>query len=226
MKFIFCMLALSASLLAGCQEAPKPLSVIFLDIDGVLIGARDLDPLSTRIRQKLVELFGLKEESYRGYTELQWRIAASHFLDECAVENLEKLIQRVNEVSSVAIVLSSAWRLDGTTDEIKNQMFKGASFAPFIIDKTPDEDWWRRRNGEEELSPVALKKYGFPLRTRGSEINYWLLENREKWNIQNFVILDDVDYGISERYPDHFVEVCRMLSEEDAEKAYDILTRP
>ncbi len=226
MRFIFCMLVLSASFLAEAQEAQKPLSVIFLDIDGVLIGARDLDPLSTWIRQKLVELFGLKEEPYRGYTELQWRIAASHFLDECAVKNLEKLIQRVNDVSSVAIVLSSAWRLDGTADEIKNQMFRGASFAPFIIDKTPDEDWWRRRNGEEELSPDALKKYGFALRTRGSEINYWLLENREKWNIQNFVILDDVDYGISERYPDHFVEVCWLLSEADVEKAYDILTRP
>jgi len=41
------MFVLSASFLAEAQEVQKPLSVIFLDIDGVLIGARDVDPLST-----------------------------------------------------------------------------------------------------------------------------------------------------------------------------------
>jgi hypothetical protein len=225
MNFVFYLLILLCPFMVFAEEVKKPLAVIFLDIDGVLMGARDLDPLSTWIRQKLVELFGAKDPKYRDYTELQWRIASSYFLNEPAVANLEKLIQRVSKVSDVAIVLSSAWRLDGNADEIRNQMFKTTSFAPLIIDKTPDEDWWRRRKGEEELSPVALRKYGFSLGSRGAEINYWLLENQEKWDVKNFVILDDVAYGILGRYPDNFVEVYRLLSEEDIEKAYQILTR-
>ena len=226
MRLIFRILIVFSPLMAMSQEVRKPLSVIFLDIDGVLIEARDLDPLPTLIRQKLVELFGPKDDQYREYTALQWRIAASHFLQQAAVENLEKLIQQVSAMSSVAIVLSSAWRLDGSSDEIKNQMFATRSFSRFIIDKTPDEDWWRRRKGEEELSPIALEKYGFPLRTRGSEIDYWLRENWEKWHIQNFVIFDDCDNGISKLFPDQFVEVRRLLSEMEIERAYDILTRP
>jgi hypothetical protein len=207
------------------QEDQRPIAIIFLDIDGVLIGTRDLDPLPTLIRQKLVELFGPKDDQYREYTALQWRIAASHFLQQSALENLEQLIQKVSAVSPVSIVLTSAWRLDGNSDEIKSQMFANSSFSKFIIDKTPDEDWWRRRKGEEELSPIALEKYGFSLRTRGSEIDYWLRENWEKWHIQNFVILDDCDNGISKLFPDQFVEVRRLLSEMDIERAYDILTR-
>ena len=226
MTLILRILIVLCPLMAMSQEAQKPLSIIFLDIDGVLIEARDLDPLPTLIRQKLVELFGPKDDQYREYTALQWRIAASHFLQQSAVENLEKLIQKICVVSPVAIVLSSAWRLDGSSDEIKAQMFATSSFSRFIIDKTPDEDWWRRRKGEEELSPIALEKYGFPLRTRGSEIDYWLRENREKWHIQNFVILDDYDNGISKLFPDQFVEVRRLLSEMDIERAYDILTKP
>jgi len=208
-----------------CSDVQKPLVVIFLDIDGVLIGTRDVDPLCTSIWQKLVELFGERDGGYRDYTALEWRIAASYFLSRSAVENLEKLIERVSEVDQVAIVLSSAWRLDGTVDEIKNQMFPIESFSRQIIDKTPDDDWWRSRKGEETLSPRALEKYGFSLETRGSQIDYWFLENREKWDIKNFVILDDVDDGLSAKYPHHFVEVNRLLSESEVEKAYEILTK-
>lgn len=198
-------------------------AVIFLDVDGVLIGSRDIDPLATSIRSKLVELFGEKEERYRGYSELQWRIAASYFLDSAAVERLERLIRLASDQMEVVIVLSSSWRMDGDLSQIQSQMFAGREFAKWIVDKTPDEDWWRRRRGEEALSPVCLAKYGFPLGTRGAEIDFWLRENREKWDIEGFVILDDWDSGISKRFSDRFVKVESVLTEEDVEKAYRIL---
>lgn len=131
--------------IAVSSEKQKPLSIIFLDIDGVLIHDRSIDPLRTWIQQKLVELFGKRDEMFREYTELEWRIAASHFLLSPALENLEKLIERMSKVAEVAIVLSSAWRLDGTVDEIKNQMFAIGSFSKRIIDKTPEDDWWRAK---------------------------------------------------------------------------------
>ena len=102
-------------------------------------------------------------------------------------------------------------------------MFAMESFSRLIIDKIPDDDWWRIRKNEEELSPIALEKYGFPLRTRGAQIDYWLRENHEKWSVDNFVIIDDVDDEISVRHSDHFVETHGLLSESEAEKAYNIL---
>jgi len=99
--------------------------VIFLDVDGVLIGSRDIDPLATSIRSKLVELFGEREEMYRGYSELQWRIAASYFLESAAVERLERLIRLASDQTEVVIVLSSSWRMDGDLSQIQSQMFAG-----------------------------------------------------------------------------------------------------
>ncbi len=220
----FCIVVCFTALLTDLSAAAeKPLSIIFLDIDGVLIDGRDRDPLRTWIQEKLVELFGKKDARYRDYTDLERRIATSHFLSRPAIANLEKLIERVSTVRSVAIVLSSAWRLDGTLDEIKNRIFATESFSRLIIDKIPDDDWWRIRKNEKELSPIALEKYGFPLRTRGAQIDYWLRENHKEWSVDNFVIIDDVDDEISVRHSDHFVEVHKLLSESEAKKAYDIL---
>lgn len=223
--FLWLLLVLATFSTTLCATERRPLSIIFLDIDGVLMGARDLDPLRTRIRQKLVQLFGKKDDSYREYTELEWRIAASHFLSKEAVDHLQTLIERASRITDIGIVLSSAWRLDGTLFEIKHQVFAMYPFAKRIIDKTPEDDWWRKKRGEVELSPIALKKYGFPLKTRGAQIDYWLRENRAPLGIRNFVIIDDVDDEMRVRHSSHFIEVEGLFSQIDAERAYHILTQ-
>jgi hypothetical protein len=204
-----------------------PTSVIFLDIDEVLIIDRTF--LIEEIQKKIKELFVKKEDNGKiyllcGYTELEWRIAASHFFLKSAVDNLDKLIEKVSKVAKVSIVLCSNWRLDGDIKEIQERMFSSHSFSKFIIDKTPDPDWWRRKFGQEELSPIALKKYGFELDSRGSQIDFWLRENQGKFNVKSFVILDDDDEGVSKRFPKNFVKVKDMLSDVDIEKAYKIMT--
>jgi hypothetical protein len=198
----------------------KSTSVIFLDIDGVLMGDRCSSPLNEKIRNKVKELFEQKEGLNGGFTELEWRIAASHFFSKTAVANLENLIEKVSKVAQVAIVISSAWREDGTVEDLRERMFATCSFSRFIIDKTPDYHY-----GRNDLSLVSEEKYGFDLSTRGRQIDYWLRENHEKLNIKSFVIFDDVDEEISERYPHHFVEVTYPLSESDIEKADNIMTQ-
>ncbi|HEX2579404.1 MAG TPA: HAD domain-containing protein, partial [Rhabdochlamydiaceae bacterium] len=164
------------------SELKRPLSVIFLDIDGVLMNWQPLDHVRARIERKAFELFGA---GY--YTDLQWKTAGSYCFVESAVENLVMLIEEVKKETEVAIVLTSTWRLDRTVDEITNQMFSSRPFSHFIIDKIADDDALRKKRGEEELSPIALAKYGFSLENRGSQIDYWLRENQLKLNIKNFV---------------------------------------
>ena len=202
------------------------MTAIFLDIDGVLMGDRISWHFQELIRQKLIELYGENDRDCREYTELQWRIAASYFLSKPAVKNFEKLIERASEKAEVVIVLSSAWRLDGSVDEIKHQMFAMESFSKRIIDKTPDDDWWRVRNREKALSPIAFEKYGFELVSRADQIDYWIRENRESWPITNFIIIDDCDECLSKRFPGRFVYVSSgLFSETHAEEAYQILTQ-
>ncbi len=197
----------------------KPTSVIFLDIDGVLIEDRFCPPLKEKINDKLTELFEKKVGLNGGFTELESRIAASHFFSKKAVANLDSLIEKVSQVAQVAIVISSAWRNDGTVQELKESMFAACSFSKFIIDKTPDD------SDKIHISPISEEKYGFDLRRRGRQIDYWLRENHEKLNIKSFAILDDVDEEISERYPHHFVKVSYTLSESDVDKAYNIMSQ-
>ena len=219
-QFVIGFLVFFASIVS-CSEVQRPLSIIFLDIDGALMDWRFLDQTRARIGQKAFELFG---GGY--YTDLQWKTAGSYCFSESAVENLEKLIKQVNEKGKAAIVLTSTWRLDCTVDEIKNHMFAIRPFSKMIIDKLPDDDGRRKKRGEEELSPIALLKYNLPLDTRGSQIDYWHREHHLKWNIKNFVIIDDVDDGISTRFADNFVKIREFLSPSEAQKAYEILLRP
>jgi hypothetical protein len=189
----------------------KPPVAIFLDIDGVLLG--DI-PGDSKIR-KLRELFGEGE-----YSDLEYDIATSYFLAEEAVTNLDKLIERVDRVARVVIVLSSAWRVNRTVDQIKNQMFVIWPFSKYIIDKTPDDNRWR-----DPISHMSLEKYGFELRSRACQIDYWLRENAHL-QIKSFVILDDYDEFLSEQFPHNFVHVSGgLLSEEHSEKAYEIIAQ-
>lgn len=189
----------------------KPLVAIFLDIDGVLMEG---EPGIAKI-QKLRELFGIRD-----YSGLEYDIATSYFLSESAVANLNKLIERVDEVARVIIILSSAWRVNRTVDQIKNQMFVIWPFSKYIIDKTPDGGQWR-----DSLSRISLEKYGFDLHYRAHQIAYWLRENGHL-QIKNFVIFDDYDELLSEQFPHNFVHVrCGLLSKAHIEKAYEILVK-
>jgi len=209
----------------------KPTSIIFLDIDGVMIGNRSSYPLNESIRNKIKELFESKKEELNSqFTELEWRIAASHFFSKEAVVNLENLIEKTSKVAQVAIVISSNWREDGTVEDLRERMFATCSFSKLIIDKTPEPEYnyIRRKSDKNEINPtlISMEKYGFDLTRRGRQIDFWLRENHEKLNIKSMVIFDDADdEEMSARYPHHFIKVRYPLSESDIEKAYNIMTQ-
>lgn len=180
----------------------KPTSVIFLDIDGVLIGDRGSPVLSESIRKKVNELFIKKEGLNAGFTELEWRVAASYFLTPSAVFNLDKLIAKVSKVANVAIVISSMWRNDGSVADLREKMFDRYAFSSLIIDKTQKENDYR-----------------------GVQIAYWLRENKDRFNVKSFVIFDDYDEKLSKLFHSRFVLVKELLSEEDVAKGYTMMTQ-
>lgn len=122
--------------------------------------------------------------------------------DQCAVSNLRCLIDRVKWKTDkdVFIVLSSAWRNLGNLEYIL-QIFEQHYFSKFIIDKTPCIE----------------------LMSRDLEIYAWLEMNKKKYNIINYVILDDNDINLSGRFGKKFIH-CTSLFDIDAyNKSMDML---
>jgi hypothetical protein len=200
---------------------PQRSVVIFLDMDGVLIDRNRLNELA---RQTLHQLYGEPQRNSNGglkgnsgYTELEWRTAYNHHLDQDALQNFRSLLSKIKERAPVYIVLSSSWREDGSLSQIRDQMFGMHDFGQMIIGKTPHDDLHKDRKYYREY---AKEKYNMKLIDRGSEIDFWLKEYATKDT--NFVVLDDVSI---DRFEDRFVWVCSsgLLNAEDVKKTLDIL---
>jgi hypothetical protein len=116
-----------------------------------------------------------------------------HF-DKGALHNLHSLIDRIEDRTNeqVMIVLSSGWRILGEVHELK-ELFKIHRFSEYMIDKTP------------HINDVD----------RGLEIHTWIEQNKHKYNILNFVILDDNDFNLRCRFGKKFIEC-------DPAKLFDI----
>ncbi len=95
---------------------------------------------------------------------------------KCLDEKPIEILSRIVKVSGAKIVLSSSWRTKDPNDvyiKILNQKFE--KFSISILDSTG-----RRKN-----------KY-----PRGWEIRDWIKNNRNKYNIESFVVIDDDSQGI------------------------------
>jgi hypothetical protein len=210
--------------------AISPASLIFLDIDGVLIDRfNEKVAFEIALQERVLEETGLHE----GYSkDLVYKRAAARCFSPVAMAYLKDLIGRV---SQAAIVISSSWRKDGDLDTLKNYVFADVFFRDLILDKTPDGHCYdeaplfSKHHFEpiKSISDLSQEKYGFTLNNdKGREIDFWLRENGEKMKIKSFVILDhDADSEIRARFPKQFLQVgYTLLSQEDADEACEILS--
>jgi hypothetical protein len=187
--------------------------VIFLDIDGVIMGDRMRNPLSGLIITKAKELFG-------GYpkTELQWRIAQSHFL---SMKELEELVEFIDVLYQVKIVISSQWRIDCTMMEFWNNIFdKYTKVRQFLFGKTipcpsADKGWSPELKwglGDEIQKDIEKCCKGISMTQRSNQIKHWIHTHQDRLNA-NFTFVDDKMYGnflvIDDmhmtEFPDNFV---------------------
>jgi len=115
-----------------------------------------------------------------------------------------KRAYRLHALTKAKFVMCSSWRIGKTVEEINDeQATKG--FRIKFIDKTPN---------------FCGK--------RGEEIQKWLDDNKEKYDVESYVIIDDdSSYDIREFHPDNCVEPIFKtgFTEELLEEALNILNK-
>jgi hypothetical protein len=177
----------------------RTLTIIFLDIDGVLLSYQKAEDGSILKRAKEISI----ERQYQAHPSNNPALsdldhAAVDLFDEQALQNLDKLIQDIEKAGdTVGIVLSSNWRKKGDISFLKS-LFGKHNFAKHIIDKTMDE------------TTHDLEEFDHILGKRQLEINYWLDNTRLKNRIKNHIILDDIDFELSKKFGSKFIH-CKNL---------------
>lgn len=172
-------------------------NVIFLDIDGVLQPGY----LQRRFKHDLEALQLHLAEKYDRPEYKQYDkydLGAIYYdWDQESVDNLKLLLN----TRMAVIVLSSAWRRLKTIDSLKDY-FRIHDLDTFLVDFTPVMDGL----------------------CRSVEIETYLNAHPE---IGNFLILDDVDFKFSSKFPNHFVNTGRenRITDEHLKKSLEILSR-
>lgn len=129
-----------------------------------------------------------------------------HFMD-----NLKKIIDETN----AKIVVSSSWRRLGLKK--MQDMWKDRQLAGEVIDVTPSlylnkGGGVQFYNGKLQRHPTE-KIHGYAI-PRGCEIEYWLKSEKDKYDIESYVILDD-DTDMLFNQKDRFVQCSENLAHED-----------
>jgi predicted transcriptional regulator len=136
------------------------MKILFLDIDGVL-------------------------NSDSWYKTEKWKLLYKKYgVDQADFD--PKLVQKLNLIvqsTDCEIVISSAWRLTFSIEEIKNFLTNsGFLYRDKMFDKTPSL-MYKKYSSNKIYNEINPRIEG-----RGSEIDAWLREHKE---IESFVIVDD-----------------------------------
>jgi len=185
----------------------KKTVAVILDIDGVL--------LDLKITTPIFEIFykAIKEGDIAKLRE----IGVNNF-NKDALNFLHKLVADIEEKGHrCVIVISSSWRTKLSVSALK-ELFKEHKFSEHIIDKTLSKKIKASTRLSSECTP-----YPFVF-NRGEMIDTWLQMNATTYNIEHFLIIDDMDDGLSELFSNHFVH-CQhgVFSEVDYQKGIQLL---
>jgi hypothetical protein len=178
----------------------KPSYVIFLNIDGVLMSEREKQLALAKPSEEACKYADSQHEflsrNTNAYSNNYWSLIVACHFSKKALENLNKLIERIEQVAKPLIVISSRWRLGRTLDELIRIYFKMYTFSRYIADKIPDK----------------IPGKDFPS-LRLDEIRYWLDCHPE---IKHYIIFNDEP--LDQTFEKHCIVCHGLLSEQDIEK--------
>lgn len=160
-----------------------------------------------RVHRRVEErLKGREDEVPKPYPMIEFDRAAVDLFDPDSMQHLHKLIEDIIEQTKeeVGVVLSSSWRTGYSLEELQD-LFKQHTFSNYLIDKTPN----------------------LYSKSRGEEIAQWLEENKERYKVSRFVILDDCDSGLSKNFPEAYVEFDprKLFTAQEHQQALNIVLK-
>ncbi len=224
---------------------------IFLDIDGVLcthpnrlnqVERNRHEMKWTKVQEELESDRANRENySQTDLSLLSSAITAGYFLDPGALQNLYAMIQKISRFAEPVIVITSSYRELCTSEDFKKRVFGNYPWlADRIIGTTAEKEGLYKLRQKKSIHPpgetpheLYRKSYnGMNINySRGREIEGWLVQNRERFHVQNYVVLDDCCHGrfeISDLHPDNFVEINgqHLLTREMASRAVKIAGKP
>ena len=203
-------------------DGRKP-AIIFLDMDGVLMPCqRPLDKVHALLKQIFPHVENLN------YTDEQYKIAFSRYLNEDALKNLHAIIDAVEASGQrPLVVISSAWRHAAFLDQLREEIFAQHKFSKYIGGKTSVEGYENRWAVECKLGfnfyKGAKERYNMTLRGRYTAIEFWLRDHHFDPAKTNFVVLDDDSGACLPDFKERFINTRYLLTAEDAQAAIDIL---
>lgn len=211
------------SMISPKDGRSKP-ALIFLDMDGVMIGDRFRHALRSKICSTLREIF----PTVKRYNDYHWTIAKGRHLHPVALMNLDLLIKRIEKSGQRALViLSTAWRSDATLKQLREEAFVTNKFCKYICGKTAPESSETSWTPECELgfdfAKGAKKIFGLNLFTRSDVIEFWMRDHCFDPKSTNFVVIDDYDEDKSARFGDRFIKTSYLFEKEHLELATSVL---
>lgn len=173
----------------GTATSTGPISVIFLDVDGVL---HPLSPKGLPDGATLEELVARQDHEDAHAADPLY--VAETLPSEFKADRLA-LLKRLVDATGAKIVLSSTWRETRSQTLAVNARLLDAGIAG-IIGQTPQLPY----------------KPASPMNRRGHEIMAWVTEHRER--ITGFVVLDDSEFSLGSPALDrqHFPRVDPALA--------------
>lgn len=207
----------------------EEISIIFLDIDGVLLSySMEAHRETIKCIIDAYANIGITIDEGAPYgipprpnmahlTQVprdEWLKAWVKCFNKKSVDLLNKLCDGEN---NVRIIVSSTWRtismipdiLSSNVVERLKSLWEPYSWSSYIISVTPT---------------LSLNNC-----RRAEEIQQWLDNNKDKYNIKSFVILDDVanESGLLKAFPDNFVHTndIECFNEADYDKVCIILNK-